>query len=346
MRQVYRYGLRQGLGWLGIVVGLALGGMRTGAVAAELAEELKAVPFQIVYETFRDGNWELYQANADGSQSVNLTRTPDVNEMYPHVSPDGSKICFLVDEGEGEAKSRNVYVMNRDGTDRVQVATNGRDPCWDPSGTGIVYLKGEFDQFTLRDYASKGVLLYDLATRTHRPHPNPEIHHLYNICCTADGKWFVATVHAGMGCSHAILAIEADGKRVFNLQIPGCRPDLSPDGKRIAWGADDFTLRVADLDFGGPEPKVVNQRDAVHSEKPLETYHVDWSPDGKYLTFSHGPQQKKKLGAAPEMIGARADGWDICVADANATNRWMAITSDGRSNKEPDWAPPARKSRP
>jgi Tol biopolymer transport system component len=141
-----------------------------------------------------------------------------------------------------------------------------------------------------------------------------------------------------MGCSHAILAIEAQGRRVFNLQIPGCRPDVSLDGRRIAWGADDFTLRVADLDFGGPEPKVINQRDAVRSEKPLEAYHVDWSPDGKYLTFSSGPKHKR-LGPAPEMIGAQADGWNICVADASATNRWTALTRDGRSNKEPDWAP-------
>jgi len=330
---------------LALVFGLALACLPARAPAAELAEELKAVPFQVVYESFRDGNWELYQANADGSQTVNLTRTPDAQEMYPHVSPDGTKICFLVDEGDGEAKSRNVYVMNRDGSGRERVAVNGRDPCWAPGGAAVVYLKGEFEQFTLRDYASQGVLVYDLATRTHRPHPNPEIHHLYNISCTPDGKWYVATVHAGMGCSHAILAIEANGPRVVNLQIPGCRPDVSADGKRVAWGADDYTLRVADLDFSGAEPKVVNARDAIHSEKPLETYHVDWSPDGKYLTFSHGPQQKKKLGAAPEMIGAQAEGWDICVADAAATNRWLAITSDGKSNKEPDWAP-AGKSQP
>lgn len=328
-----------------IVAGWGLGGTRSGVMAAELAEELKGVPFQIVYETFRDGNWELYQANADGSQATNLTRTPDVQEMYPHVSPDGSKISFVVDEGEGKTKVRNVYVMNRDGTGRERLAVNGRDPCFAPDGTAVVYLPGEFEEFTLRDYASKGVSGVDLATRQVRPHPNPEIHHLYNICCTADGKWFVATVHAGMGFSHAILAIEARGKRVVNLQIPGCRPDLSPDGKRIAWGASDFTICVADLDFSGPEPKVVNRRDAIQSEKPIEAYHVDWSPDGKYLTFSRGPQQKKKLGAAPEMIGAQAEGWDICVADASTTNRWIAITSDGKSNKEPDWAP-ARKSQP
>ncbi|NLF68503.1 MAG: hypothetical protein GX575_05540 [Candidatus Anammoximicrobium sp.] len=330
---------------LSSLLGLILVGPLAPADAAELAEEMKSVPFQIVYESFRDGNWELYQARPDGSQATNLTRTPTVQEMYPHVSPDGSKICFLVDEGEGQAKRRNVYVMNRDGTGREPVAVNGRDPCFSPKGTSVVYLPGEFAEFTLRDYASKGVAVFDLATRRSHPHPHPELHHLYNICCTADGKWYVATVHAGMGFSHAILAIEAQGRRVVNLQIPGCRPDLSPDGKRIAWGASDFTICAADLDFSGPEPKIVNRRDAIRSEKPIEVYHVDWSPDGKYFAFSRGPQQKKKLGAAPEMIGAQAQGWDIWVADAEATDRWMAITTDGKSNKEPDWAP-ARTDQP
>lgn len=325
----------------GGVLCLALGACSGAAAAAELALELKNVTCQIVFETHRDGNWELYQVNADGSHPVNLTKTPNVQEVYPHVSPDGKQVCFLVDEGDGDAKSRNVYVMNRDGSGRRRVLANGRDPCWHPSGSAVLCLKGEFEKFTLRDYASRGVVLCDLGSLEPRPHPNAELHHLYNLCATPDGKWYAATVHAGMGYSHAILAIEARGRRAFNLKIPGCRPDISPDGKRIAWGADDFTLRVGDLDFSGPEPKVTNQRDVVKSEKPMEVYHVDWSPDGRYVAFSRGPKQKK-LGPAPEMIGVEAEGWNLCVADASTTNRWVALTTDGKSNKEPDWAPAAK----
>ena len=38
------------------------------------------------------------------------------------------------------------------------------------------------------------------------------------------------------------------------------------------------------------------------------------------------------------MMRRRAN-WDIGVADPTATNRWVAITTDGNSNKEPDWVP-------
>lgn len=305
---------------------------------AELAKELKQVSPRIVYETWQDGNWELFTIRADGSDMVNLTKTPDVNELYPHASPDGTKICFVCDEGTGADKIRNVHVMNLDGTDRKLVAKNARQPCWKWDSKTIAYLKGEVDQFTFTDYATKGVFFYDLATGEHRQHPNHDLMHLYNLCWSPDGKWFVSTVHAGMGYKHAILAIEADGQGVYNLGLPGCRPDISPDGKHVAWGASDWVLRIADLDFSGDVPKALNARDVVTSEKPMKIYHVDWSPCGKYIAFSRGPD-RKILGTIPEVVGAKAKGWNIGVADATKKDRWMPITSDGNCNKEPDWIP-------
>jgi Tol biopolymer transport system component len=325
---------------------LAAALLPTVAMAEDLADELKQIPDKIVWETWQEDNWELFVANADGSQITNLTKTPDVNELYPHASPDGTKICFVCDEGAGAAKIRNVYYMNLDGTGRTLVARNARQPCWKSDSTAIAYLPGEFEQFTYTDYATKGITVYDLATGSRSPHPNQDLHHLYNLCWSPDGKWFLATVHAGMGYKHGILAIEAEGTKVVDLKIPGCRPDISCDGRRVAWGPSDWALRVGDLDFSGGSPRVVNARDVLTSEKPMKIYHVDWSPDGKYVTFSRGPATKI-LGLIPEVVGAKAKGWNIGVADANAnaTNRWMPITSDGNCNKESDWIP-ARKKLP
>ncbi len=93
---------------------------------------------------------------------------------------------------------------------------------------------------------------------------------------------------------------------------------------------------MVDVDLTGPKPKVTGPRDVVKSPKPMMIYHFDWSPDGKYLAFTRGPA-KKALGSQAAIVGAKAEGWEICVADAAKTNRWVAITSDGNSNKEPDW---------
>lgn len=305
---------------------------------ADLRSALARAPYRIVYETFHDGNWDLVMVNADGSAPVNLTQTPDVHELYPHVSPDGTRLCFVADEGRGDAMVRSVYLMNLDGTGRTLVARNARQPCWRADGKAIAYLKGEFDKFCYLDYATKGIVVYDLATGRHTEHPNKDLYHLYNLCWSPDGRWFLATVHGGMGYKHTILAIEANGMKVVDLKIPGCRPDISPDGRRVAWGPDDWVLRIGDLDFSGLEPKVVNPRDVVTSAKPMKIYHIDWSPDGRYVAFSRGPAEKR-LGLAPEIVGVKAAGWDICVADAATTNCWTPITEDGRCNKEPDWAP-------
>jgi Tol biopolymer transport system component len=311
------------------------------ACAEELAEQLKTVPYRIVYETHRDDNWELFMVDADGSHPVNLTRTPEVNEIYPHVSPRGDKLSFLVDEGQGESTVRSAYYMNLDGTGRKLIGKDIRWSCWNADGTVIAYLKNEPGPFSYKDGTTKGLFFYDPATGRHEQHPNEEIYHIYNVCWSPDGNWLLATVSGGMGYKHANLALEAHGMGVFDLGLRGCRPDISPDGKEVAWGRGDWTIRVVDLDLGGPEPKTSGGRDVVTSSDPMMVYHVDWSPDGKYVAFCRGPR-RKGMGLAPPYLGAKAEGWNICVADATALNRWVAITSDGKWNKEPDWVPVRR----
>jgi TolB protein len=308
------------------------------ASSAELLAELKSYAHKIVHESNREGNWELYLVNADGSNSVNITRTPDVDELYPKPSPDGGKICFVADEGKGDAKVRNIYYMNSGGSGRVKVADNAREPCWSADGKEIAYMKGEFDKFTYSDFATKGLYIYNLETGKTRQHPNKNLLHLYTLNWSPDGKWFVATVHGGMGFSHGIIAIEADGDRVVDLKLEGCRPNLRHDGKKITWGHGDFCAGVADLDLTGT-PKASNIHNIVENKDPIETYHVSWSPDGSYVTYSRGPKFAKKnlKNLLPEFPGVEAPGWNICVADATQRNRWISLTTDGKSNKQPSW---------
>jgi len=289
---------------------------------------LKDVPFKIVYETRRKTggkeNWELYLINADGSKPVNLTKTADSSEMYPHASP--TKVCFVADETVGGGKVRNVYYMNIDGTGRTKVADNARQACWSPDSQKIAYLKAEFERYTIKDYATKGIFFYDIKTG-------------YNICWSFDGKWFLATVHGGMGFKHAQLAIEASGPGVYDLTkfgVTGCRPDFRYDNKMLTWGKTDWDLCVADIDLNSGKPTVTDVQKLVKCDKKHEVYHTDFSPDGKYIAFSYGPK-------AQEQVGGTAPGWNICVSDMNG--RWVQITTDGNHNKEPDWVPIQRPAR-
>ena len=339
---------------------LSLLALVQAAAGAEppLRQRLKALQFKIAWECYVNDNWEIFVMNADGSAATNLTQTPGVHEHYPQVSPDGTKICFTVDAGEDRDVIRSLWVMDIDGRNRRKIADRAREPFWAPDSKTIGYLPQEYAKFSVTDFCTKGMVLYDLATGRGTPHPNSaKLHHLYNPSFGRNGKWIASTVHAGMDLSHAILLIEAGGDGVINLKIPGCRPCLSPDGRQIAWGAGDQELAIAPLDLEAKQPAVGPRKLHIKIDKPQKIYHIDWSPDSRFVAFSRGPESHgdvTKPGtfqAACEMVGVYAKGWDICVVPADRTGTidltkagdadFVQLTTNGASNKEPAWFLPA-----
>jgi Tol biopolymer transport system component len=202
--------------------------------------------------------------------------------------------------------------MNIDGTERVEVARNARQPCWSPDGKSIAYLKGEYERYSTREYATSELSFYDMKTGQHKLHPNRTLHHIYAICWSPDGNWFLGAVLARWG-------------------VKGCRPDLSLDGMKMTWGETDWDLCLADIDLAGRSPRVYNIRKIIGCRRSSKVYHVDFSPDKKYIVFSYGPS------TGGQQVGGRAKGWNICVSDLSG--KWVKITTDGLHNKEPDWVP-------
>lgn len=340
---------------------LLLAAGHTAFAQVPLRQTLKALPFQIAYECYVDNNWEIFVMNADGSSPRNLTRTPNEQEHYPQVSPDGTKICFSLDAGEGREAVRSLYVMDNDGRNRRKLADHAREPFWAPDSQTIGFLPQEYPKFNVVDYYTKGMSFCDVATGRITPHPNStNLHHLYNPSFAPNGKWIVSTVHAGMGFDHAILAIEARGNKIINLKIPGCRPCLSPNGKEIAWGTGDHEIAVAPISLDSDAPAVGPRRLRIQ-DKVLETYHVDWSPDSRFLCLSRGPASKgdpTKPGtfqAACEMVGVYAPGWNLLavpaerdgVVDLNHATEadFLLLTTNGSSNKESAWFRPPRTAK-
>jgi Tol biopolymer transport system component len=298
---------------------------------------LARVPFRIVYESFRDTagrpNWDIFIVNADGSGMTNLTNTPDVDEHYPHASPDGTQILFVAIERSGQRiTSRSAYVMRVDGSARTKIADNAYQPTWTDGGKAIAYLPGEFERLSSSMTSNRGLMIVDLATKAARRHPEQGLRMLYNLTGSPDGRWFVATTRAGRDDN---VLIAADARGIRRLSIDGCRPDVSADGTRLAWGRTDHELRIGRFDPAAPARNVVDQQAVVTVGRSQKVYHVDWSPDGKYLAFSHGSSRGN------QAVGGRAAGWNLAVYDI-AAGRWAHITSDGHHNKEPDWVPPAR----
>ena len=62
---------------------------------------------RIAFASGRDGNFEIYVINADGSRQRRLTRNTG-RDVGPVWSPDGRRIAF--------ESNWQVYVMNADGS--------------------------------------------------------------------------------------------------------------------------------------------------------------------------------------------------------------------------------------
>ncbi len=340
-----------------------LGAWMLGPGAAEsnaekLEKDAANSPLRLVCEGYKNNNWDLFVIDASGGNIKNLTQTPDLHELYPKVSPDGTKIAFLMDIGEGRAKIRSVWVMDIDGENRKKISDYARQPFWSPDSKVLGYLPQEYKKFDARSLANKGIKFYTLATGETRAHPNSDkISHLFNPGFSPDGKWIITTVHAGMGLNHGNLLIAADGEQIIDLHIKGCRPDFNPNGQSVAWGKTDHEIHIAPFIDSDDAPRV-GEDFFVIKDSVNKIYHVEWAPDGKTLALSRGPTSKGDLSKpgtvihAAEAVGVYATGWNLIVVkvpedggildlqNPAENGKWVQITEDGASYKEPDWIPP------
>jgi Tol biopolymer transport system component len=297
------------------------------------AVNLSAIKYRLVYETFDNGSFDICVINADGTGKKKLTNTKGVHEMHPKVSPDGKMISYLQDTGEGRDRKRDVYVMNIDGSGKRLISKDSREQCWSPDGKFIAFVKSESTRrFSLDSWSTKGLFIYNMETGQVREHANKTLEHLYSLSWSPDGKYITATVLGGMGLKHTNIGIEVNSSRYFKLNVTGCRPEFSPDGSRIGWGRTDYEFNIAKINMNRSVPVLDKDKiNFLQVQKGYEVYHLDWSPDGKYIAFSFGPDGE-------QHVGGTAKGWNICIAEI-ATGKSAYVTTDGNQNKEPDWIP-------
>jgi len=263
---------------------------------------------KISFVSERDGNYEIYIMNADGSGLVNLTKNPTVDH-HPNWSHDGSKIAFQSDrDGNHE-----VYTMNADGTGLNRLTESSYydgDTVLSHDGTKISFrseINGNSEVYTMNADGSEVSKLTN----------SPRIDSPY--AWSSDGSKIVFASEREKG-NREIYVMNADGTEVVNLtNHPSYDwyPDLSSDGSKIVFASEREGKNSDIYVMNADGTEVVNL-----TNHPDDDLAPSWSHDGSKIAFTRD-------------IG---DNREIYVMNADGTGLSRLTNSPGYDG-DPSWSP-------
>lgn len=325
------------------LVAIALGGSGADPAPARVLGGVD-VPL-ILFASDRDGDWELYAADPDGSGIERITDN-EVDDFGLMPSPDGTRLAYQSGD--------ELVLSERDGSGLVRLG-GSRIAGWSPDGTKLA-VDGE-----------NGVLVYDPAGALVTTVP-------CDLCTPAWAPWAPdgrlalfddaepVLVDLSTGARTRLpaepIAWSPDGARlaaVRNGSLLTVRPDgsgrqtlaldvdftaeasWSPDGSRIAYstgteiGATEIFIYAGD----GSRRQLTTSLVGERASSPR------WSPDGRSVAFLRGRY-------ATDPYGNR-DVWVVDL-DVGLPTPVTAAFPDGGDNHSPVWvtgsAPPPRPSSP
>ncbi|MFA6449497.1 MAG: DUF5050 domain-containing protein [bacterium] len=226
--------------------------------------------YNLVFCTNRDGNYEIYSMNSDGTNPVNLTNNP-ASDFEPALSPDGTKIAFRSIQGGND----DIYVMNIDGTGIVRLTNNlavDSWPSWSPDGSKNAFTTnrdGNNEIYVMNSDGSSQVRLTNNAAVDS-----------YSAWSPDGSKIAFSTNRDG---NYEIYVMNSDGSnlvRLTNNPAVDILPSWSPDGTKILFDS----LRTGNSDVFTMNSNGTNQINLTNN--PASDAGAKWSPDGSKITFS------------------------------------------------------------
>ncbi len=285
---------------------------------------------QIVFETDRDGNYEVYIMNEDGSDQRNLTNFW-ADDAAPSWSPDGRWIVFVSwRTGVGSFKLTNgsIYTMPAPGT---QVDMDGSNPTqltsdewaddwptWSADGERIAFSTERDENSDIYSMRADGTDQVNITS-----HPGGD--HEPNWSPRGD---LIAFVSDRDGDSE-IYVMAPDGSGQRNLTRNPARdrhPVFAPDGRRLAFVTDrdgNDEIYIIDVESGA-EVRL------THNE--YGDWKASWSPDGEWLAFYTKREEGNKEIYVMPAPGAQTQ---VGLDDTGAVN----ISRRPSSEEFPSWRP-------
>jgi TolB protein len=231
---------------------------------------------RIAFQTYRNGQWDIYLANPDGSNEVRLTNDTS-SEVYPSLARGGSRVAF--------ASNRNgnydIFGVNADGSGLIPLTDSPASdtyPVWSPDAGRIAFQSnrsGKYEVYVMNADGSNQTQLTSSGTYDGEPTWSP------------DGSQ-IAFVSNRSGRSE-IWVMNADGSNLRQLTSYSttATPAWSPRGDKIAYANDrnmDGYYELWWMDADGANPATAIRYIGYISG---DDWAPSWSPDGAFLSFIH-----------------------------------------------------------
>ena len=264
------------------------------------------IPERIAFASARDGNWELYVMNADGSGVARLTQHPAF-DASPSWSPDATRIAFQ-SERDGNWE---LYTINADGSGLRRLTSTAADerwPCWSPDGQRIAYVSGRDGNWEIYVMNADGSQQRRLTANSKgdaSPSWSPDGSRIA-FASNRDGNWEVYTMYADGGGQ----------TRLTYSPARDASPSWSPDGSRIAF----TSYRDGNAEIYSLNPNGSAQSNLTRS--PSSDMGACWSRDGRRLAFESDRDGNS------EIYTINADGTGL-----------TRLTHTPADDQSPNWSP-------
>lgn len=237
---------------------------------------------KIVFSSNRDGNYEIYIMNPDGTQQTRLTFTSS-NNQHPTFSPDGSRIAFQTDrDGNWE-----IYTMKTDGSDLTRISNHTApdiEPCWSYDGRKIAFntnRQGEQGQTSI--YTEVYIMNPDGSSQTNVTHPGDPFGETDQFpAWSPDGATIVFA--RMLGTDYVIKTLNLADLTVQDTIISSSGIDRYP-----AWSPDGSHIAFMSNRDGNQEIYVLNITTTIQTRLSYSTANDTlpcWSPDGARIVFT------------------------------------------------------------